>query len=470
MGIFHDIAAWWHGRRARRRARRRLRHAASHRAAPNLRPVAGAAPREQMVRMSAPAGRAPSAAPNDVFTPTRPRSGRRSLVGREAELERILDAVLDDHAHVVLYSERGRGKTSLANLAVESLRRRGAIVGRCACEAESSFDTMIRALVRDLPQSLLATQTIDPDCEGCESMLPMRSLRPADVAAIAQSLTCPFLVFVVDEFDRVTDGETRTRLADTIKLLSDRGTPLYFVVVGVSDTLEQIIGQHPSIQRNIVAIHLPLLRDDEIASMLSKGGQQAGISFTREAVGLVTGVARGMPYMAQLLGLRITQAALRRGDEQVAHVDLVQAVQRLLDDASSGVVNAYVALTGKKAGPNMAMTLHGLANAEQDRWGRMAVLATPAEVSVGGVRVMPALWSALLEAGVIMQPEGDDSTAQFRDRALIYHVQLRAAFAELARHEGAPEHGAAEGDDLAAPPFDPSPLAAPRRRIVTSNA
>ena len=310
--------------------------------------------------------RAVSASPNDVFTPTRPRAGRKTLVGRQVELGRILDGLLDDNAHVVLYSERGRGKTSLSNLTMEQLRRRGVIVARCACEAETAFDTMVRALVRDLPASLLLSGPADEAGEGCEGMLPHRAIRPADVAAIPESLASDRTVFVVDEFDRVLDLETRTRLADTIKLLSDRGSKLSFMVVGVSDTLEQIIGQHPSIQRNIVGVHLPLLAPDEIETMLVRGGQQAGIAFTPLAVRIVRGVARGMPYMAQLLGLRIAQAALRRaemgdGPVPVEPADIKVAVDRLVDEASSGVVATYNALVAGAAEPRVGQVLTRLA-------------------------------------------------------------------------------------------------------------
>ncbi len=371
--------------------------------------------------------RPPAASPNEVFTPTRPRAGRRTLVGREVELQRILDGILDDTAHVVLYSERGRGKTSLSNLTIEQLRRRGAIVARCACEAETTFDTMIRALARDLPRSLLAQGDPDSEDQGCEAVLPPRAIRPADVAAIPAALSCDMAVFVVDEFDRVTDLETRTRLADTIKLLSDRGLRLYFMVVGVSDTLEQIIGQHPSIQRNIVGVHLPLLRDDEIADMLTKGGRQAGITFNPQATGVVQGVARGMPYMAQLLGLRIAQSALRHAeddDAQVSDGDVLGAVQRLLDETSSLVLTTYAALASE---PRLGMMLLRLAGAEQDQWGRMTVNKVADGVLVGGVRLALPSWQRLLEAGVVVQPEGEAGPAQFRDRPLIYYVLLLAA-------------------------------------------
>jgi hypothetical protein len=364
-------------------------------------------------------------APNAAFTPTRPRAGRRNLVGRQQELDRILDAILLDAGHVVLYSERGRGKTSLANMAVEALRRRGAIVGRFVCEAQTGFDTLFRGLARDLPRSLLAAD--GDEGEGCEAVLPAQPLRPADVAKIPARLTCPRLVFVIDEFDRVQDGETRTRLADTIKLLSDRGVPLSLIIVGVSVTLEQIIGQHPSIERNIMPIHLPLLADSEIGEMLRKGGAQAGLQFSDTAIAVVTRVARGMPYMAQLMGLRMAQAASQRSDDQVRDEDVLKAAQILLRDTSPSVVGTYTALVARAGDHAVRGALERIACADQDEWGRMAVAADGDNVRVGGKRVPGPVWEHLKKSGVLASPDGNPELVQFQDRPLMYYVQLLAA-------------------------------------------
>lgn len=365
-----------------------------------------------------------TASPSSAFTPTRPKPGRRQLVGREAELARIVQAIVDERAHVVLYSERGRGKTSLANLATEALRRQECIVARYTCEASSTFDTVMRGLARDLPASLLTMSA--GMGEGCEAALPPEPLKPRDVADFPSRLSCRALVCVVDEFDRIEDSQTRTLFADTIKQVSDRGIGLSFVIVGVSENLEQIIGQHPSIQRNIAAIHLPLLTDGEIAAMLEKGGRDSGLGFPSAIIARVSAVARGMPYMAQLLGLRIAQAALMRGAAAAEDGDMDAAIERLLQDSRHQVVAQYDRLTDGGRDHKMATALRRVAMAEQDRWGRLALIRLDDGVQLGGHAVAANVWNRLLDEGILRPTEESSALLTFADRSLTYHVLLLA--------------------------------------------
>lgn len=365
--------------------------------------------------------------PGEAFTPTRPKPGRRQLVGRQVELERILLALRDERAHVVLFSERGRGKTSLSNFVVESLRHEGTVVARHTCEAGSSFESILRGLVRDLPASLLATAVSAPG-EGCEAALPEGELRPRDVLALLPRLACRTLVCMVDEFDRVEDPGTRTRMADTIKQLSDRGTALSFMIIGVSENLDQILGQHPSIQRNLVAVPLPLLDDAQVASLIEKGSSQSGFAFFPAAVARITVLARGMPYMAQLLGLRLTQAAAARGDTAVSDEDFDTAIGRIIEDAPPGVTSLYASLTANGSDGEMVSALRRLATAAQDKWGRLQVLSTPkGAVIVSGRAISASCWSRLEAARVTQFCGIGSNLATFTDRALLHHVLLLAA-------------------------------------------
>ena len=366
--------------------------------------------------------------PGEAFTPTRPKPGRRQLVGRETELERILQALQEEQAHVVLYTERGRGKTSLANLVIETLRQSGVIVARHTCEAGSTFDGIMRGLLRDLPRSLLATPANDPTEVGCEAALPSRDLRPRDVVAVMDRLTCRALVCVVDEFDRVQDKDTRTRLADTIKQVSDQGIPLLFMVVGVSENLEQILGQHPSIQRNLVAVQLPLLSDAEVAAIIETGAQLAGFIVTPPVAQNVAILARGSPYMAQFIGLRLVQSARKRGNADVSEIDLATAVNRLLAEASPHTLAFYASLTSGATDAEMVRALLALATAGQDVWGRFAVLPSFRDgVAVGQNHIRAESWARILDAGVLRAVPERFGLYTFADRNLMHHIILLAA-------------------------------------------
>lgn len=374
--------------------------------------------------------------PGEAFTPTRPKPGRRQLIGREAELERILQALQEERAHVVLYTERGRGKTSLANLVIETLRQAGVIVARHTCEAGSTFDDIMRGLTRDLPRSLLATPANDPSEVGCEAALPPRDLRPRDIVSIMDRLTCRALVCVVDEFDRVQDKDTRTRLADTIKQISDQAVPLLFMVVGVSENLEQILGQHPSIQRNLVAVQLPLLSDAEVAAIIETGAGQAGFTVVPPVAQHVAVLSRGSPYMAQFIGLRLVQSARQRGDTDVIQDDLYSAVSRLLAESSPHTLALYASLTSGGTDAEMVRTLLALATAAQDVWGRFTVLPSFRDgVAVGQNHIRAESWKRILDSGALRAVPERFGLYAFADRSLMHHIIL------LAAHEAQPGAG-----------------------------
>lgn len=382
------------------------------------------------VAVSVPPARpaAPPLLPGQAFTPTQPCSSQRGIIGRLAELERILQALCEERAHVVLYSERGRGKTTLANLVVETLRMGDVMVARHTCDAGSSFDTVMRGLAGDLPRALMAAPANDPDEVGCEAALPPHRLRPADVIALPSRLTCRRLVFVVDEFDRVKDTETRTLLADTIKQLSDHAVPLLFMLVGVSENLEQILGQHPSIERNLAALPLPLLTETEVASLIARGAKAGGFTLEPAVAKQAVALVRGSPHAAQLVGLRLVQAAARRGDTVVRGPDLAKAIVHLLAATQPQTLTLHDTLIAHGTDAEMVWGLRVLASAAPDAWGRIhATQSSSGGVLVGGAPISETAWARLLDLRAAWP---DSAGAYFHaNRALMHHILLSAAAA-----------------------------------------
>ena len=67
-------------------------------------------------------------------------------------------------------------------------------------------------------------------------------------------------LIVVDELDRLEDDEALSLLADTIKTLSDHSVPVTLVLVGVADSVEDLIGDHQSVVRALTQIHIPRMQ------------------------------------------------------------------------------------------------------------------------------------------------------------------------------------------------------------------
>ena len=363
-----------------------------------------------------------------AFTPTQPQQSAVRFVGRREQLARIQQAIIEEQAHVCLYGERGRGKTSLVNLAAEAGRIAGFTVARYSCTAESDFDGILRGLARNLPRGLLVSSLRRvSDLMGCEAALPPGPLQPWHVLALLGRLVECRLILVVDEFDRLPDDATRTHLADTIKLLSEHAAPIFFVIVGVAGSLEHLLSRHPSVQRNVIGVPLPLMTDAEIEEIVLRGAQHAGLDFPAQVRACIAALARGVPYHAQLLALRAGQEALSRGHTAIAAAELQCGIEQIIAEADPRITTLYEDLTQGERDNAVVSLLRSLAAGEQDRFGRFRATCTPeGQIIVAGALTEPALWMRLLDAGVVRPCVGDGAGIYaFGEPALPHYVLLR---------------------------------------------
>lgn len=367
----------------------------------------------------------------DAFTPTQPQRNPRRLAGRASELALIIQAIAYNRAHVVLYGDRGRGKTSLVNLVAASARTSGYMVGRYACAQDSDFDEIMRGLARDLPRAFLSLPGADdPALEGCEAALPQRPLHPRDIALLPGRLSGGRLVLIVDEFDRVADSDTRTRFADTIKQVSDRGARLSIVLVGVSDSLEELLGRHPSIQRNVIGVHLPLLADADVREILASGARHAGLEYPAHVQDAIAALARGVPYIAHLLGLHAGENTLRRQAQVVTNQDLRAAIGQSVTEIDPRVAVSYEELTSGGQDLDMQVLLRAIATASHDRYGRFAVQDSDAVLRVGERPIDPVLWARLCDTGAVRACRNAGfGLHTFTEPMLLHYVLLRVAAA-----------------------------------------
>ena len=66
----------------------------------------------------------------------------------------------------------------------------------------------------------------------------------------------PVLIF--DEFDRPGENFKKAQFVDHIKNISDNYTNITLFFVGVAETINELIAEHQSLERNLTQIKLPL--------------------------------------------------------------------------------------------------------------------------------------------------------------------------------------------------------------------
>jgi hypothetical protein len=131
---------------------------------------------------------------------------------------------------------------------------------------------------------------------------------------------------VLDEFDRCEDGAFRRDVAELIKNLSDRLGRVQLVLAGVAADLTELVAHIPSIRRNILALRVPKMTDEEILQIVGKGEQEIGLRFEPGANELIVAVSRGSPYVANLLCHHAGHSALNDERMTVFTSDVASAV------------------------------------------------------------------------------------------------------------------------------------------------
>jgi len=311
----------------------------------------------------------------EAFTPTRPKQEVNSLfVGRLNTLRRIIAAIEEERAHVVLFGDRGRGKTSLANAIQQIAQQAGYFTLKLTCSAELSFEDVFRNFLRRIPGTFYRSEVDNPfaarrTMSNFDELLPQAQFSVTELNDVLAEIQGAHILLVLDEYDRVTSEDLRNKLAELIKNLTDSSIPVTLFVVGVAESLDQLLGKHPSIQRSLVAVHLPLMSDKEIDRIIVAGSEAAGVGFSNEVRELIVMLAKGLPYYAQLLALHAARSAVSRGAMQVGNEDLAYAVARCVQEAERGIVDAYNKALGPDRKASFSDVLYVAAQCRSDDYG-----------------------------------------------------------------------------------------------------
>jgi hypothetical protein len=180
------------------------------------------------------------------------------------------------------------------------------------------------------------------------------------------------VVLLIDEFDRITDSTTRRKFADTIKILSDWAVNATIVLVGVADSVGELIAEHESISRALVQLHMPRMERSELGEILDRALTALGLTIEPDAHEKIIVLSRGLPTYTHRLGLYAATAAVegRRYGIQLGDVEV--GIRETIDKMYAHISRLYQKATWSTRQTNYERVLLACALAPVDEFGYFA--------------------------------------------------------------------------------------------------
>jgi len=281
-----------------------------------------------------------------AFTPHQPISMPDFLAGRLELLHRITDAINTDGLHVMLYGDRGTGKTSIARVVAYLVQEPDKANGRRCALVSGSADDSYTSIWRKIGQEILMSQRqLGFRLQETREIVGRLDLdstinSPSDARIFLESLGSP-LVIVIDEFDRVRNQDARALLADTIKYFADNGVNTTLMLVGVGQTLSNLLNEHPSISRNVAQIKVEPMEIPELTQIILNGSKYCGITCESGLDKEMAKLSQGYPHYTHLLGLWVGRKAIESKRLQLTNDDLEKAIPEALKNAVGGLQEQY---------------------------------------------------------------------------------------------------------------------------------
>ena len=284
-----------------------------------------------------------------VFTPATPIQNADLFSGRSELLLTIADAVNQRGMHCILYGERGVGKTSLANILPEVIRATTAdevAVASTSCDTSDTYATLMHKLMQEVVTVREMNRAgfgelrgfLEKPLSDCLSDQPT----PSAMRILLQTHPANWLL-IVDEFDRLDDRTSTRLISDTIKTLSDHAVPATIVLVGVADSVEELLGEHRSIERCLTQVLMPRMTRDELADIVDRGLAQVDMRMDDPARWYIPEVSQGYPHFTHLLARHAARRALGEGRDLVSRRDLEGAVEDAITLTERSIRNSYSA-------------------------------------------------------------------------------------------------------------------------------
>lgn len=343
------------------------------------------------------------------------------FAGRLTEIRRILDATMSRSTHVVLFGERGVGKTSLANIFWKRFGNtlQSFVVGRVQANPTDTFHSIWFRALDELQASAqmrgkieYAPFTLDPDT----------ALSPTTVRrALAQCNPNAIPILIVDEFNELEDPDAPLLTANLIKELYDYAVPVTIILVGVAESIGQLLESHQSINRALIQIPLGRMSESELKEIITKRISRTSLKFDGDATWTIITLSRGLPFFTQTLSKYAALNAISEKRTLIGVADVEASMDEFINNSEVTFKDAYRDATRSNQANYFRESLLAcaLANPDDEGWFTANDVLGPYSAIMKSKKTIAHYEKHLrrfcsAEGGDILHKRGGDRQQQFR--------------------------------------------------------
>ena len=278
----------------------------------------------------------------EIFSPSAPVENIDLFAGRVVQLKNIQDTINEKGQHAVIFGKRGAGKTSLANILNQIFTN--IFIGKVTCNRTDNFtsiwDKALRKVKYIEPSKDIGFNRSE-NSEVVSLSLPDNVFIDATVMEEIFSDLESHLLFIFDEFESIEEEKTKVMMADTIKTLSDNAPNVTIIIVGIAENITDLIGHHPSLERCIRQIKLPLMSYNETALLIDNSFRLIKIKISKSVSTQIIEYSSGFPHYTHLLCKFAARESVIKNRNEINNEDFNKAVRFSIDNSDYSIRTSY---------------------------------------------------------------------------------------------------------------------------------
>jgi len=175
-------------------------------------------------------------------------------------------------------------------------------------------------------------------------------------------------IVVIDEYNLVKDSSTSQMMAETIKAISDASLKVTVVIVGISDSVSDLLAGHESIGRCSEEVLMPRMANEEMRDVLERRVKRLGMAIEGDAKWKIINLSKGLPAFAHGLGKGAVMSAISNRRKTVRETDVDSAIDEVLNSSWNTLKSEYEVATHsnqEKARYKQILTACALAQSDE---------------------------------------------------------------------------------------------------------